>query len=403
MNLSLAWRNIWRNKTRSFIIIISVAIGLFAGILVLGIYKGMMQARVRTVIDTEVAHVQMHHPQFKNDYEPAFVINNKLVEQGLSERKYVKAFALRTVTQGMLTTPTGSAGVQVYGVSMAAEKIVSHLNEKIKEGDSLIKNKRSSILIGRKLADKMKLKLGSKLVLTFTDVESNIVSGAFRITGIYKTDNTPLDERNVYVNQDALNNYLAINNGTHEVAVILISDDVLEVAKSDLMEEFPDYKIETWKENSPETDLMVSTIDQYTAIIIIIIMIALAFGIINTMLMSVLERTREIGMLTALGMNRVRVFVLILTETILLTTVGVPVGLLASWFTINHLGNSGIDISSFSGAAMSGFGFSSMIYPEFPRESLQMVLSIVIGTAFVSSVFPSLKAIKLQPADALRQ
>lgn len=403
MNLSLAWRNIWRNKTRSFIIIISVAIGLFAGILVLGIYKGMMQARVRTVIDTEVAHVQMHHPEFKNDYEPAFVINNKLVEQRLNKKKYVKAFALRTVAQGMLTTPTASAGVQVYGVSMTAEKTVSHLNEKIEEGDSLITNKRSSILIGRKLVDKMKLKLGSKLVLTFTDVESNIVSGAFRITGIYKTDNTPLDERNVYVNQDALNDYLAINNGTHEVAVILISDDVLEVAKSDLMEEFPDYKIETWKENSPETDLMVSTIDQYTAIIIIIIMIALAFGIINTMLMSVLERTREIGMLTALGMNRVRVFVLILTETILLTTVGVPVGLLASWFTINHLGNSGIDISSFSGAAMSGFGFSSMIYPEFPGESLQMVLSIVIGTALVSSVFPSLKAIKLQPADALRQ
>lgn len=119
--------------------------------------------------------------------------------------------------------------------------------------------------------------------------------------------------------------------------------------------------------------------------------------------MSVLERTREIGMLTALGMNRARVFLLILTETVLLTTVGVPVGLVASWFTINSLGNSGIDISSFSGAAMSGFGFSSMIYPEFPVDSLRMVMTIVIGTALVSSIFPSLKAIKLQPADALRR
>lgn len=403
MNLSLAWRNVWRNKTRSFIIMISVAIGLFAGILVLGIYKGMMQARVRTVIDTEVAHLQIHHPVFREDYEPGFVIDNSLVEQTLRKKAYVKAFAVRTVTQGMLSTPTASAGVQIYGVSMKSEEVVSRLAHKIHEGDSLIKNKRSSVLIGKKLADKMKLKVGSKLVLTFTDIESNIVSGAFRITGIYKTDNTPLDERDVYVNRAALDYYLGIKNSSHEVAVILLHDDLIETAKNDLVKEFPDYRIETWKENSPETDLMVSTIDQYTGIIIMIIMIALAFGIINTMLMSVLERTREIGMLTALGMNRARFFLLILTETVLLTTVGVPVGLVASWFTINSLGNSGIDISSFSGAAMSGFGFSSMIYPEFPVDSLRMVMTIVIGTALVSSIFPSLKAIKLQPADALRR
>lgn len=403
MNLSLAWRNVWRNKMRSFIIMISVAIGLFAGILVLGIYKGMMQARVRTVIDTEVAHLQIHHPVFREDYEPGFVIDNSLVEQTLRKKAYVKAFAVRTVTQGMLSTPTASAGVQIYGVSMKSEEVVSRLAHKIHEGDSLIKNKRSSVLIGKKLADKMKLKVGSKLVLTFTDIESNIVSGAFRITGIYKTDNTPLDERDVYVNRAALDYYLGIKNSSHEVAVILLHDDLIETAKNDLVKEFPDYRIETWKENSPETDLMVSTIDQYTGIIIMIIMIALAFGIINTMLMSVLERTREIGMLTALGMNRARVFLLILTETVLLTTVGVPVGLVASWFTINSLGNSGIDISSFSGAAMSGFGFSSMIYPEFPVDSLRMVMTIVIGTALVSSIFPSLKAIKLQPADALRR
>lgn len=403
MNLSLAWRNVWRNKTRSFIIMISVAIGLFAGILVLGIYKGMMQARVRTVIDTEVAHLQIHDPVFRDDYEPGFVIDNAFVEQTLRKKAYVKAFSVRTVTQGMLSTPTASAGVQIYGVSMKSEEVVSRLAHKIHEGDSLIKNKKSSVLIGKKLADKMRLKVGSKLVLTFTDIESNIVSGAFRITGIYRTDNTPLDERNVYVNRAALDYYLGIKNSSHEVAVILLHDDLIETAKNDLVKEFPDYRIETWKENSPDTDLMVSTIDQYTGIIITIIMIALAFGIINTMLMSVLERTREIGMLTALGMNRARVFLLILTETVLLTTVGVPVGLVASWFTITSLGNSGIDISSFSGAAMSGFGFSSMIYPEFPVDSLQMVMTIVIGTALVSSIFPSLKAIKLQPADALRR
>ena len=132
-------------------------------------------------------------------------------------------------------------------------------------------------------------------------------------------------------------------------------------------------------------------------------MIALAFGIINTMLMSVLERTREIGMLSALGMNRIKVFNLILSETILLTLVGVPLGFLISWITIDYFSTAGIDISSFSGAAMSGFGFSSIMYPEFPGARIPTVMIIVISTALLSSLFPSLKAIKLQPADALRQ
>ena len=148
---------------------------------------------------------------------------------------------------------------------------------------------------------------------------------------------------------------------------------------------------------------MVGVVDQYSAIFMIIIMISLAFGIANTMLMSVLERTREIGMLSALGMNHRSVFTLVLSETVMLTLAGVPVGLTVGWLVIYYYGRVGIDISSFSGEAMSGFGFGSVIYPEFPTDNLVLVMMIVISTALISALFPSLKAIKLQPAEALRQ
>lgn len=402
MNLSLAWRNVWRNKTRSLIIMASVAVGLFAGIFVLALYEGMLHARVRTVIDTEVGHLQLHHPEFKEDYDPAFTLPRATqvtkVLQGMNSVRYS---ANRSVTQGMLATTTGSAGVQIYGIIPYLENSVSGLHKKIIDGDTL--SKQNGILVGRRLTEKMKLKTGSKVVLTFVDREGNITAGAFRVQGIYQTNNTPLDERNVYVNQKTLNTYLGTIGDAHEITVILYHDEDVEIVKQQLHQEFPDCLVQTWKENSPETDLMVSTIDQYSSIIIIIIMIALAFGIINTMLMSVLERTREIGMLTALGMNRLRVFTLILSETVLLTLVGVPLGLLLSWAAIHYYSTAGIDISSFSGAAMSGFGFSSIMYPEFPKARISDVMTIVVSTAFISSLFPSLKAIKLQPADALRQ
>ncbi len=403
MNLALAWRNVWRNKTRSLIIMTSVAIGLFAGIFVLALYEGMLSARVRTVIDSEVAHLQIHHPHFKEDYDPAFTLDPVLIKDSLQGILAIEAVAYRVITQGMLSTTTGSAGVQINGIDPEEEMKVSSLADKLKTGSLLDPQKRNGVLIGKKLADKMKISLGSKLVLTFTDFESNMTAGAFRVVGIYQTINAPLDELHVYVNRTALASYLGLTRACHEVAIRMTTDAGVEEVQQQLQRQFPEYKVQTWRETSPETDLMVSTIDQYSAIIIGIIMIALAFGIINTMLMSVLERTREIGMLTALGMNRVRVFTLVLSETIMLTVVGVPLGLVASWFTIWYFATRGIDIASFSEDAMSGFGFSSIIYPEFPVTSLNMVLLIVIGTALFASLFPSLKAIRLQPADALRQ
>lgn len=403
MILQLSWRNVWRNRTRSLVIMASVAIGLFAGVFVLGLYEGMLHSRVRAVIYTEVGHIQIHRPHFTEDFDPALVLEDTTLIEEASKIPEVRGVAHRSVTQGMLATATGSAGVLVSGIIMEEENAVSSLKNKIREGGELSATRKNGILIGKKLANKMKLRLGSKLVLTFTDTAHNITAGAFRVSGIYQTDNDPLDERNVYVHRATLNGYLGIGHHYHEAVVLLNKDKDLGAFSQSLHKKLLRSEVKDWKQNSPETNLMVNTMNEYSLIIIIIIMLALAFGIINTMLMSVLERTREIGMLAALGMNRVKVFMMIISETFWLTLAGAPVGFLLAWGTLSRLSKTGIDISSFSGAAMSGFGFSSIIYPEFPNEQFQMVVSTVIVTAFLSSLMPSLRAIKLQPADALRQ
>jgi ABC-type lipoprotein release transport system permease subunit len=366
-------------------------------------YQGMLSSRLRTVIDREVAHLQIHHPQFKDDYEARFTI--QAGDSQLSKLKRmseIKALVRRSVTSGMLTTSTGSSGVQVLGVEPEQENIVSQLKSKLIEGDGFVSSKRNQVLIGKKLADKMQLKLGHKLVLTFTDKENTIVSAAFRVAGIYQTDNTPLDERQVFVAFTDLNRLLGIDNDFHELAILLNSDQALDSLKVKLQQLLPGNLVETWREISPETQLMIETTNQYSFIFIVIIMLALAFGIINTMLMAILERSREIGMLVALGMNRVKLFFLVLWETVMLTMAGVPFGFGSAWFIVQYYNNVGIDISSFSGEAMSGFGFSSLIRPEFPWSQLVIVVYIVISTALFASIFPSIKALRLQPVEAMR-
>lgn len=400
----MAWRNIWRNKVRSLIIMGSVALGLIAGLFVLSLYKGILRDRVNAVIREEVAHLQIHHPNFKEDYDPQFVVEEgRGIIKFLDDMDGVEAFTTRTIAQGMVATGTGSSGIQIVGVNPEQENSVSRLSSKIITGDGFKTVKRNQVIVGKKLADKLHLKVNSKAILTFTDGESNIISAAFRVAAIYQTDNTPLDERIAFVRQEDLNPLLSMGEGFHEVAVILKDDDKVAAAKTDLAGAFPSLKVETWEELSPETRLMIDTTDQYSYIFIAIIMFALSFGIINSMLMAVLERSREIGMLLALGMNRVRVFTMILTETIFLTLSGTPVGILVAWLIVSFYSRNGLDIAGVGGEAMSSFGFGTMIYPAFPWEKMVTEMAIVTGAAMIASLFPALKAIRLRPVEALQK
>lgn len=315
----------------------------------------------------------------------------------------VKAATARSITTGMLATATGSAGVTINGIMPEEEYKVSQLKQKLTAGKLFDENKKSQVMIGKKLAVKMKLKPGSKLVLTFTDTSGAIVSAAFRVAAIYESANAPLDERNVYVRMNELNELLLSNASFHEIAVLLSKDDALKTVHQNMQLLFPSVLVESWKDISPETDLMVDTVDQYSYIIMIIIMLALAFGIINTMLMAILERTREIGMMMALGTNRAKLFFLILCETLLLTLAGTPIGVLMGWLLTAYFHTQGLDLSGWGKEMMNNFGFGTMIYPEFPVERLPAVLLIVTATALVSCLFPAVKALKLQPVEALRR
>ena len=400
----MAWRNIWRNKMRSIVIILSIAVGLFAGIAVLALYKGMMTSRIRTVIDAEVSHLQVHDTSFKKDYESRFIIKNgDSLLRSITGISQIRLAVPRSVTTGMLSTATGSAGVQINGAIPDLEYQVSQLNKKVREGRLFDVSRRNEVMVGKKLAVKLKLRPGSKLVLTLTDTSGSIVSGAFRVASIYQSDNAPLDERNVYVKLNELNTLLGSGNTFHEIAILLKNDNDVKMVQQQLRNIFPSYQVETWREISPETDLLVRTTDQYSYIIIIIIMLALAFGIINTMLMAILERTREIGMMVALGTNRIRIFFLVLLETVFLTLVGTPFGILIGWLTTAYFEKHGLDLSGMGREMMSSFGFDTMVYPEFPVDKLGGVLIIVSATAIVSCLFPAMKALKLQPVEALRR
>jgi putative ABC transport system permease protein len=403
MLVSLAWRNIWRHKARSLVIMMSITLGLFAGVAVLALYEGMLVSRIRTVIDEETGHIQIHHPHFSDEYESKFIIGQtSAILKILHDIPEIIQINQKTLVNGMLSTPTGTAGVQVLGIDTSTEYTYSSLKQKIKEGNGLAPNKRNQAIIGKKLADKMKLQIGSKLVLMFNDTTNNLVSSAFRVASIYQSSNAPLDERLIYVSGSELTDLLGLSGQIHEIGLKLYHDKDVDPVAIKLKKLLPNLKVETWKEISPETEFMVKTVDSYSYIILIIIMVALAFGILNTMLMAIMERTREIGMIAALGTSRIRIFFLVLFETVFLTLGGAPLGIIFGWLASAYFNKYGLDLSGMGEDMMGNYGFKTMIYPEFPAEKLLPVILIVVVTALISSLLPALKAINMKPIDALK-
>jgi len=403
MIIKVAWRNIWRHKMRSLVIIASVVVGLWAGLFLMGFYYGTSEQRVNTAISQEISHLQIHNPDFKTDYEVRYVIPgaDTLIAEiaGMPE---VKSVAGRTITRAMASTASGSSGILLNGVDAVAEDSVTQLRSKVIEGEYLESDKRNRMLVGQKLADKLKLKMGSKAIFTFLDKDQAIISAAFRVEGIYKTQNTPYDEMNVFIRKEELNELIGLPGSSNEIAILLISNKVIQPVYQKLKDENADLLVETWREISPEMDLIVSVTDQSMYIFMAIILLALAFGIVNTMLMAVLERTRELGMLMALGMKRSGIFFMILWETIFLVMAGCPFGVLFSIITVYYTGKYGLDLSVFQDS-LASFGYASIIYPKLETYHYVVMLLMVAATAIISSIFPARKALKLEPADAIRK
>lgn len=403
MLIRIAWRNLWRNRTRSLIIVLSVALGMWAGGFINAIYFGMGEARLRIAIDHEVSHIQIHHPRFSDDQEAIYSMDSDSLRAVLQNEPRIKAFSLRSVAPGMLATTSGSRGIQVNGIAPQAEQDTRNLAGFVREGDYLDSTKRNRVLVGTKLAEKLNLDIGNKIVLTLLDTSGTITAGAFRICGLFQTDNAPKDELNVFVRKADLDRLIGTSGRTHEAAILLKQDNDLNAVYTELKQELPTLRVQRWQELSPETDLVLSSLDTYAIVFIVIILLALSFGIINTMLMAVLERTRELGMLMAVGMNKVRIFGMIVWETVFLAIVGAPVGLFICWITVLWLGRTGIDLTSVMGEALRDFGYASLIYPELPWHNVVQTMELVALTAIIAAVFPAYKALRLRPVEAIRQ
>jgi putative ABC transport system permease protein len=469
---SISWKNVWRNKIRSLVVIAAATLGIISGVLVVGVMEGWVKQRLHDAIYNEVSHLQIHNTEYlKNEETDLTVHDTAEIAAAIRQIPGLKGWATRTKMIAMANTPWANTGVFIYGIDPDREKNVSEIYKKIVPGAGvyLEKAKPGNILVSDKTAELLKLKqycltqpvidklgaagvpekllskLGSikderfrspkdfknalkslltgkeldnygrqvmdssldyrirnKIQLTISDEKGTPVQGTFRVCGIYRTTNSGFDQATVYVNSaDLAALYDGKNILIHEIAVL--TDDIgnADSVKEKLSEISRLNTVSTWKELAPDASMMNDFMIIYYFIFIGIVLFALAFGIINTMMMTILERTKELGMLMAIGMNRKKIFSMIMLETIFLTIVGAVAGMLAGWIIVGYFGKTGIHFSSW-GEGFEAIGFAATVYPVITPSFFIFITVMVIATAMISSVWPARKALKLDPAEAIR-
>jgi putative ABC transport system permease protein len=402
MLLILAWRNIWRNKKRSIIIISAIAVGLCCGLFASAAMFGMWDSMINTTVDRDLGHFQVHSKAFEDEKLVTDTIPNfENVISAIKKYKYVTGVSSRVLIEGMASSASTSNGVKILGIDPENEKNVTYIYKHIVQGSYFGENWKNQIVIGEKLADNLGVREKSKVVLGFQGIDGSIIYGAFRVTGIYMTESSIFDKSNVFVKEDDLLRLLNSDKISNEIVVRLSSVQLVDSVYIPIKNEFPNLSVKNWGELAPELKFYYEMLIMQMNIFVGIILFALLFGITNTMLMSVMERVREFGVLMAIGMKRSRVFIMIMLETISLSFIGGIAGVILAQVLIEYFGKVGINLSAFT-AGLSQWSLGTHLYTSLPLSFYPPLVLMILATAIIGAFYPAFKAIKLKPANAIR-
>ncbi|MCG6950541.1 MAG: ABC transporter permease [Acidobacteria bacterium] len=397
----LAWRNLWRNHRRTLIMLAAIAVGVWAMIFMTALMRGMVDNMVEDGISAIPGHVQIHDPKFRDDPTVSNMIappDENLLQ--VLNRPEVVAWATRIRVPAVISSERDTRSVTLVGVEPERERDISFVAEDVTEGRFLESRDDRGLVVGRKLVEKLETGLGKRVVIMTQDRENDIADRGFRIVGIFDSKLVQFEEGLVFSGEGAIQDLLGVGDAISEVAVLGTDyRDVEGLRRMVADAAGPGLEVLPWNKLDPYLGSMLAVMDGFVVVWIVVVFLALSFGLVNTLVMAVFERVREIGLMLALGMTPRSILTQILAESFLLLVIGLAVGNLAAWATIEPL-QGGIDVS-IVGEGMEYFGSSSVIYPALYLKDVVLANVIVIVLGFLASLAPAWRASQLDPVRAI--
>ena len=379
----------------------AVVIGTWAMIFMTALTRGMVTDMLEDGINALPGHVQVHHSAYQDDPSVANLIPIK--DSALTARFADAGFdgwAARVRVPAIITSEYDSRGVTLLGIDPALERGLTFINYGDVEGRFLDAVDDSGIVIGRKLARTLNTEVGKRIVLMSQDPDNEIADRGFRVVGVFNASISAYEDQFVFAGKKTVQAMLHIGDQVSELFV-LGEDyrDVEDVYEKTVGLVDGNVDVRRWYDIDAYLGSMLKVMDGFMLIWIVVIFLALSFGLVNTLVMAVFERVREIGLMLALGMRPANILGQIIVESLLLLTIGLAIGTCLAWAAIQPL-NDGIDLSVF-GDGMDMWNMSSVLYPQLILSDVVLANVTVLVLGFFASLSPAWRASRYEPIEAI--
>lgn len=401
----IAIRNLLRNWRRTLFTVATLGIGVTLSIWTDNITKGRADDIVEAVTSAYVGHYQISTEAFRA---------NEMIQDYLSQDSQKEFDQFRNVSprihfQGLISSGENSLPVLLDGVLPEAENNVTHLKNRIIKGEYLNTNpencENKEILISQEQAEKLNVGLGDKIVVVGPDAYGSLGNDLFRVKGIYQSESKAFDRRMSFAHSACVS-MLGQISGPHELVFGLPADmneqefaGALAIKAKKL-----NLKLTSWKESVPQLYSIVRFSKAIHNAINFILFMVISIGIINVMMMTVYERTREFGVMAALGTDAKQVVSVVMIETLGIAILGLALGLVVGSLLVMYHHVVGFDLHMFLGDQYSAgqFSLSMMVYPKLTILSILRSSAITIGFMLIAGLFPAVRASRLTPIEAMR-
>lgn len=408
MIIRLAWRSIWRHRRRTIITVSSIGFGLACAIFLIALADGVYDQMINDAVRMQAGHITLEHPDYRDAPSvDLFVTNLFSLRTEIEKLPEIERTKLLISGQGVARSGAGAVGVSIMGVEPSVEKMTSPLARNIIAGDYLDEKDGSWVVIGSKLARRLKLKKGKKLVITTNDASAALVEELYRVKGIFETGSEEIDGYFLQAPLKATGSLYGLPpNAAIQLGVVLRDPETqMEVLqKIKKMVNNKPIKAYPWQEILPELATYIRIDGGSNRIFQGILLFLILFTIFNTILMSVLEREREFAVLLALGTKPAELKGQVLVESAFIGLIGCFIGLLFGGTIAYTVQIWGWDISSFlqEGITVSGFAISTEMHAKV-TASLLISLGLIVFTAtLLLSLIPMRRATHVHIADVLR-
>ncbi|MBN2117766.1 MAG: ABC transporter permease [Anaerolineales bacterium] len=398
--LKMAFRDLGRNKRRSILSALAVSLGTTLLIFMAGVLRGEFRGALQNSIRLQTGHLQVRAASYdENKVSLAWedlIANPAQIQDRLKALPQVVDATPRLVASGILTLGDHSRGLQVIGMDPAAEAN-QIFRRGVIAGDFLSADDREGILIGKPLAEKFGLQAGERVNLLINTSEGDVDEQLFTIRGIYTTHVFPYDENTVLMPLAKAQTFAGAENHASLIFVLLHDQDQTEPVAAALTSS--EYQIKTWLDLNELSVQFEQFAGAYMIIFYLIILGITATVVTNTLVMAVYERTREIGILAAMGMKGGRIMSTFLTEAALLATGGVIGGLILGGLITAYVGNVGMTIPAAQG--MTGILLGDKIYPYLRADDVISLTIVAYFITLIASLYPATLAARMEPVEAL--